>query len=114
MANYVAGLRSCGSTRIAAIKDGLPSTWAMVEDGYFENSGDWKKAHAETFRHGAHHFPLMNGNAPKALAAFRDAGGVVVVTTARAGVAGIVSDADVERTRFGGWKSTASGSIVSS
>ena len=98
VANYVAGLRSAAvRLGLPPLKEGLPSTWAMVEDGYFENSGDWKKAHAEAFRHGAHHFPLIDSNAPKALAAFRDAGGVVVVTTARAGVAGIVSDADVER-----------------
>lgn len=87
VADYVAALRDAAK-RIGVGQglDGAPTTWGMVEPGWFDNKDQWLAAHTDVFRTGAHTIPLLDAHAPSALTGFHDAGGVIVVTTARSGI----------------------------
>lgn len=87
VADYEAAMRSTArQTGIATVGDESPTTWGMIEPGWFDHHEQWLATHVEVFRSGAHTIPLLDSGAPAALNRFRAEGGVVVVTTARSGL----------------------------
>lgn len=98
VADYTAALRvSAAKLGIGQGLQGNPTTWGMVEPGWFDSKEQWLAAHTDVFRTGAHAIPLLDAGAADALVRFRAAGGVVIVTTARSGI--VNSDVTDEKVR---------------
>lgn len=104
LADYVAALREIAAAHESLVlPEGLPTTYEMVEPGWFSDSEQWLRTHHLWACGHVHTTPLLDDSAARTMQSLRDAGHRVVIVTARGSGEGIEPDVDLVQRETRRW-----------